>query len=278
MTQAVLIAALLAAAAGLAQAAASDVPALEQLRASGCGGQRPPAATPLVHVDALDAAAREVARGRPALEALRDHGIAATRVFHAQLSGYNSAQAVAEAMRQSHCDALMTPAFTSFGVHREGRSWSLLLAATLQDPGPAGTVAARVLQLTNEARARPRRCGGRQFPAAAALRLDAALGRAALSHARDMAAHSFLEHRGSDGSGPSERAERAGYEWRSVGENVASGQATAEQVVAEWLESPPHCANIMEARFTDMGLAFALQPRSAGAIYWAQEFGTRHGK
>ena len=68
------------------------------------------------------------------------------------------------------------------------------------------------------------------------------------------------------------RAERAGYDWREIGENVATGQATAEQVVAEWLGSPHHCANIMGAEFTEMGVAFAASP---SGVYWAQVFGAR---
>jgi uncharacterized protein YkwD len=79
-----------------------------------------------------------------------------------------------------------------------------------------------------------------------------------------------MDHAGSDGSTPAMRATRAGYAWRTVGENVATGQSTPEQVVAEWLDSPRHCSNIMDADFTQMGVAFAA---SASGVYWAQVFG-----
>ena len=46
-----------------------------------------------------------------------------------------------------------------------------------------------------------------------------------------MADRSRLDHTGSDGSSPAERATRAGYTWRVVGENIASGQATPEQAI-----------------------------------------------
>ena len=55
-----------------------------------------------------------------------------------------------------------------------------------------------------------------------------------------------------------------------VGENVATGQSTSEQVVAEWLDSPRHCANIMDGDFTEMGVAVAS---NAGGVFWAQVFG-----
>ena len=83
----------------------------------------------------------------------------------------------------------------------------------------------------------------------------------------------MLSHAGQDGSAPGDRAERAGYEWRTVGENIAAGQQTAEQVVAEWLESPRHCANLMDPDFTEMGVGYAFGPKSPKGVYWAQVFG-----
>ena len=88
-----------------------------------------------------------------------------------------------------------------------------------------------------------------------------------------MAAGNFLEHEGRDGSTPAQRATRAGYDWRSIGENIAMGQTTPELVVQAWLKSPEHCANIMEPGFAQMGVAFAVRPDSEGGIYWAQSFG-----
>ena len=102
--------------------------------------------------------------------------------------------------------------------------------------------------------------------------LSETLNRAAAAHARDMADRSRLDHTGSDGSSPAERATRAGYTWRFVGENIASGQATPEQVVEEWIGSSHHCANLMSADFTEMGVGFAADSTSAGGIYWAQVF------
>ena len=89
-----------------------------------------------------------------------------------------------------------------------------------------------------------------------------------------MAEHRTLGHPGSDGSKPEERITRAGYEWQGTGENVASGQQTADAVVGAWLKSSGHCANIMEPRFTEMGVAFALAPGENPNIYWTQEFAT----
>jgi uncharacterized protein YkwD len=130
-----------------------------------------------------------------------------------------------------------------------------------------------VLTLVNQARTQPRRCGSQAFGAAPSLSLNEVLTRAAATHAESMARYGYMEHRGRDGSSPADRASRVGYDWRSIGENIAMGQTTPEKVMQDWLHSPEHCANIMEPRFTEMGLAYAVNKGSEGGIYWAQAFG-----
>ena len=66
-----------------------------------------------------------------------------------------------------------------------------------------------------------------------------------------------------------DRALRAGYKWRTIGENIASGQRTAQEAVQGWLDSPGHCANIMNAAFAEMGVGYAVNP-ARGTLYWTQ--------
>jgi len=132
-------------------------------------------------------------------------------------------------------------------------------------------VRSRVVALVNAARSRPRRCGSEQFDAAPPLAISSALTDAAEAHARDMARGKFFEHRGSDGSQPRDRVDRAGYRHQLTGENIALGPESAEEAVAGWLNSPGHCANIMEPRFQDIGIGLAAG-RKRGQIYWVQEF------
>ena len=122
---------------------------------------------------------------------------------------------------------------------------------------PNATVRARVIELVNDARSTSRRCGSERFAAAPSLRLSGELGAAAADHARDMARERFFEHRGSDGSEPKTRVLRAGYQPRLTGENIAYGPESAEEVVAGWLASPGHCANIMDSRFQHIGVGVA---------------------
>jgi uncharacterized protein YkwD len=133
-------------------------------------------------------------------------------------------------------------------------------------------VRARVVGLVNAARSHGRRCGSERFAAAPPLAMSRDLNDAAAGHARDMVRRKFFDHRGSDGSQPRDRVQRAGYRSRLTGENIALGPESAEEVVAGWLKSPGHCENIMEPRFQDIGVGLAVG-RKRGQIYWVQTFG-----
>jgi uncharacterized protein YkwD len=160
------------------------------------------------------------------------------------------------------------------GIERRGQNIWIVLAAPFAAPALEDTreVSERVVDLANEARSRSRRCGSKSFPAAPPLTLAAKLTRAAREHAQDMAKHSELAHEGSDGSTPAQRVTREGYAWRTVGENVAAGPTTADEVMAGWLASPGHCENLMDPRFTEMGLAYTVDSTSDSGVYWAQVF------
>jgi uncharacterized protein YkwD len=59
-----------------------------------------------------------------------------------------------------------------------------------------------------------------------------------------------------------------------MGENLASGVLSADDLVNRWLHSPEHCANLMDPRYREMGVAFAVNPNNDAGIYWAMEFGS----
>jgi uncharacterized protein YkwD len=137
---------------------------------------------------------------------------------------------------------------------------------------PAARVQQQVLDLVNEARARGRSCGAERFGPAAPLVVSEKLYRAARGHARDMARHNYFEHQGRDGRSPKDRVEGEGYRLRLTGENIAFGPESAAEVVKGWLGSPGHCANIMDPRFREMGVAVSVG-RKRGHFYWVQELG-----
>lgn len=130
-----------------------------------------------------------------------------------------------------------------------------------------------ILQRVNAARAVARSCGARRFKAAPPLSWNTRLAETALAHSSDMATRNYFSHTSKDGTQLKGRVERSGYDWRGLGENIAAGQTSAQQAVSVWLASPGHCANIMGPQFTEMGAAYALNPRVAATLYWTQVFG-----
>jgi hypothetical protein len=216
----------------------------------------------------LNSAAARIAHGTKAHDALVSAGYAARRMASIELQGYADDVQVRQVLAKSYCPLVADPEFHDIGIGWNNDHLWLILAVERRVPGDAAVVNARVLKLVNDARSRSRRCGNESFPAARPLRLNAQLGRAALAHSQDMAKHSYMEHEGHDGSTPAQRVTRAGYSWINVGENVAAGQDTTDEVMASWLSSAGHCANIMNAEFTEMGVASALNGRDDYGVYW----------
>ena len=57
-----------------------------------------------------------------------------------------------------------------------------------------------------------------------------------------------------------------------VGENIAAGQRSAQEVMNSWMNSPGHRANILDARFTKLGVGYLYSPSSHYKFYWVQMF------
>ena len=126
-----------------------------------------------------------------------------------------------------------------------------------------------LLGLVNEARALARMCGDSIYESAPPVTWNCALKEAATGHAVDMGENNFFSHTGSDGLRINHRVDEVGYDWLMVGENIAVGQQTAQQVIAAWLASPAHCATIMNKGFEQTATAVHLPQGSDYSIYWA---------
>jgi uncharacterized protein YkwD len=133
-----------------------------------------------------------------------------------------------------------------------GRVTTLPTTPVVSGPAPAHHVA--MLAAVNEARATPTTCGTESLPAALPLALDARLSTAAQLHTEEMRRLGRISHTGADGSSVAERVSRHAYDWRSVGENVASGFPSPEVVVQAWLASPGHCRNVVAADYVHLGV------------------------
>ena len=103
------------------------------------------------------------------------------------------------------------------------------------------------------------------------LTLDPKLEAAAKGQARDMAERRKMSHKGGDGSSPFDRIQRAGYRFRSAGENVAYGFDDVGEVMSGWMHSTGHRRNIL-GNYTEIGVGRAIA--KDGASYWCVTFGT----
>lgn len=257
--------------------AASDLyTAINQLRngEGGCDAKQLP---PLTPQPVLERVAGNLARGRALERSLKAAGYRATRAKAINFSGKGIGRQVAGMLeRPGYCEKWQDAAMTDVGIFQDARQVWIVLAAPFapvvgMDEESAGQ---RVLDLINQARGSRRSCGNQVFGAARPLRWNGALAEAARAHSADMARFNFLSHEGRDGSTAAQRVERAGYRYQAMGENIAGGQTRPEDAVAGWINSPTHCATLMNPAFSEMGVALAVDRRSRMGVYWTLEFGS----
>lgn len=110
----------------------------------------------------------------------------------------------------------------------------------------------------------------------------------AYEHSNDLARSNTFSH---DGSGTEyditginnnnkssfvERIEANGYvNYTTVGENIAGGYSTTEEVIQALLNSPKHCSNIMSSKFEEIGIAISISEDTQYQVYWSQDFGAK---
>jgi uncharacterized protein YkwD len=290
---------LLIAVAGLIAAPAARADALsvvQMLRAGGCGGIVP-IAPPLRHNPSLDRAAEQWADGHSLDSAAELAGYPLKSAQGLRVTG--SDEALRERLRRAGCSAVSSREAREVGLyHRGADSWLVLATpsgSSWSSPAPAAAygaptartpaarppvstaplsstpaMAARALELVNEARARGAQCGAQSFGPAPPLSLSGTLAGVALGHATDMAVHDYFEHQDLSGESPADRVRAAGYPEKLVGENIAYGPQSVEEVVKGWLASPGHCENIMDPRFAQMGIGLAPGRASRRGLFWVQ--------
>jgi uncharacterized protein YkwD len=254
-------------------AAADLVDVANIVRTRHCGEASLPD-KPLVASAQLDSAVEAVAYGAEVNAAIAAAGYRAKSSASLRVStSKGKDDAVARELSEHFCHLVADPDFADIGVYRRGKDVWLLLADGAPLPSPDDEdLLGRVLTRLNDIRAAGGRCGGNEFPPGQPLKRSPELDAAARAHAEDMAKNSFLAHTGSDGSNPGERVSRSGYHWEVVSENVASGQTSPDDIAATWLESAGHCANLRDAKYSETGIAYALNPGDGRDIYWVQVY------
>ena len=122
----------------------------------------------------------------------------------------------------------------------------------------SSSAASEVVRLTNSARSKN---------GYAALVEDGVLSEAAAVRAREIA-RSFSHTRPSGASFSSALSE-SGVSYLRAGENIASGQKSASEVVNAWMNSPGHRANILNSSYSRI---VSASVNIDGTHYWVQLF------
>jgi uncharacterized protein YkwD len=118
------------------------------------------------------------------------------------------------------------------------------------------------------------------------LSVNSHLEEAAQAHSEDMSAADYFDHVGPRGDTPLSRMQAHGYIYSSrigyeIGENIGWGTlwlASPRAIVAAWMASPGHRANILDASYRDTAIGVSPRPPASmaagqpGAIY-TQDFG-----
>ena len=149
-----------------------------------------------------------------------------------------------------------------------------------------------VVSLVNERRESGATCGGIAHRSVAPLEIDDKLRCAARKHALDMQHRGYVAHKSPDGSLPPDRMRRAGYLPARSAENIAvmahpllalpdpaeavldithiRHRPSPERAVELWMNSKPHCRNIMGEGYADTGVGYVRT--AEGAPIFTQSF------
>ena len=126
----------------------------------------------------------------------------------------------------------------------------------------------RVLAYINMVRSKERICGDISYPAAPPVSWNDQLYSAAQVHSEDMSIYDKIDHQVARHSSLDSRIDDSGYNGKIFSENVAGGLNTPEQAIDTWMISPGHCENIMNAEFTEIGMACTINAASSYRSYW----------
>ncbi|WP_458415299.1 SafA/ExsA family spore coat assembly protein [Schinkia sp. CFF1] len=123
------------------------------------------------------------------------------------------------------------------------------------------SIESQVIQLTNQQRAKY------GLPA---LKANWELSRVARFKATDMRDKNYFSHTSPTYGSPFTMMKNFGISYSAAAENIAAGQATPQEVVNAWMNSPGHRQNILDSRMTQIGVGYA----KGGSYrhYWSQMF------
>lgn len=146
--------------------------------------------------------------------------------------------------------SLVGSAFTAPGIAQAAAP----AAVPLSSVAKSTAFEKEVLSLVNKARSSKRKCGGKTYTQAKALKWNSKLALAAERHSTDMSKRNYFDHISKSGKSPSARIKAVGYKYKAMGETLAAGYTSPKAVVNAWLKSPGHCKILMSKSYTQLGV------------------------
>lgn len=106
--------------------------------------------------------------------------------------------------------------------------------------------------------------------------VDPILSKAATLKAQDMAEKSYFSHTSPDGLGTSYWFSQVGYKFVYAGENLAVNYSESSDVESAWMASAGHRSNILNDKFSDVGIGVATGMfEGKETVFVAELFGRR---
>jgi uncharacterized protein YkwD len=145
------------------------------------------------------------------------------------------------------------------------------------DPGnTTGSTLQSMLDDLNDARGQEQDCGGTLYPAQPPLQWSSSLADIAMRHSMDMAQNGYFSHTSLDGTSMGSRVFPY-WNGTTVGENIAASSVDRSDnyVVDLWLDSPGHCALLMDPDFTHVGVGKGYDPDNGYTYkyFWTMDVG-----
>ena len=155
-----------------------------------------------------------------------------------------------------------------------------LLTPALQAACPSqATAQQEMLTLVNQFRIQGGVCGSTKYAPSMPITLNSYLIKSASGHSNSMATYNYFSHTGRDGTSSTDRIKATGYltgarSW-ATGENIGAGtqRNNAKMQFDAWKASSGHCANMLTAKFTHLGIACAYNAKSQYTHYWTMNLG-----
>jgi len=102
------------------------------------------------------------------------------------------------------------------------------------------------------------------------LQMDWELQRVSRVKSCDMAQKNYFSHQSPTYGSPFDMMKQFGINYKSAGENIASGQRTPAEAMQAWMASPGHRDNILNRQYTHIGVGYCQGGKMG--VYWTQMF------